>query len=90
MRDPSSGASRGFGFVTMEDDRIAERLITDVQVTMMGNRKVDIRTADPKPVGEKDRSKSSTVAPKSPESGGRERKRDKKKRDRKRKKERRN
>jgi hypothetical protein len=32
----------------MADDRIAEKLITDVQVTLIGQRRVDIRTADPK------------------------------------------
>jgi heterogeneous nuclear ribonucleoprotein A1/A3 len=30
VRDPNSKASRGFGFVTFRDDRVAERLITEV------------------------------------------------------------
>jgi RNA recognition motif-containing protein len=30
VRDPNSGASRGFGFITFRDDRVAERLITEV------------------------------------------------------------
>jgi heterogeneous nuclear ribonucleoprotein A1/A3 len=48
MKDVHTGASRGFGFITFYRDDIAERLITEVQVAQIGNRRVDIRTADPK------------------------------------------
>lgn len=48
MREPNTGASRGFGFITFFDEKIARRLITEIQVTNMNGRKVDIRTAEPK------------------------------------------
>ena len=32
----------------MGDERVAERLITEIQVAHIGSRRVDIRTADPK------------------------------------------
>eukprot|EP00347_Sterkiella_histriomuscorum_P000067 403377312 len=48
VREPTTGASRGFGFITYFDDRVSKRLITDIQVTNMNGRKVDIRTAEPK------------------------------------------
>lgn len=48
VREPNTGASRGFGFITYFDDKVAKKLITDIQVTTMNGRKVDIRTAEPK------------------------------------------
>ncbi len=48
MRDPNTGASRGFGFITFADEHVAEKLITEVQKLQIGSRRVDIRTADPK------------------------------------------
>jgi len=48
MRDQNTGASRGFGFITFGEEDVAEKLITEVQVTQIGCRQVDIRTADPK------------------------------------------
>ncbi|CDW71643.1 heterogeneous nuclear ribonucleoprotein [Stylonychia lemnae] len=48
VREQNTGASKGFGFITYFDDRIAKKLITEVQVSVMNGRKVDIRTAEPK------------------------------------------
>jgi RNA-binding protein Musashi len=30
MRDPNTGASRGFGFITFNEEHVAEKLITEV------------------------------------------------------------
>lgn len=38
MRDPNTGASRGFGFITFTDNKVAEKLITDVQKVHIGSR----------------------------------------------------
>lgn len=48
VRDPVTGNSRGFGFVTYTDESIARHLITDIKNTKINNRKVDLRNADPK------------------------------------------
>ena len=84
MRDTNTGASRGFGFITFFRDDIAERLITEVQVAQIGNRRVDIRSADPKqPDRQQTQQKSSASSQRgnnNPETG--DKKRDRKKRDR--------
>ena len=46
IRDPVSKSSRGFGFVRFYDDLIAQHLITEVQVTSIKGRRVDMRSAD--------------------------------------------
>lgn len=48
MKDPVTGMSRGFGFVTYYKDSIAKNLINEMQVTEINGRKVDLRNADPK------------------------------------------
>ncbi|TNV82114.1 hypothetical protein FGO68_gene16240 [Halteria grandinella] len=91
VRDPNSKASRGFGFVTFRDDKVASRLITEIQITQIGNRMVDIRTADPKGPQQqnskqddqrnRDRQRSRSRA----QSQAKDRRRDRKRRDRRRK-----
>ena len=46
IRDPVTKSSRGFGFVKFVDYKIAEKLITKIQVTFINGRRVDMRTAD--------------------------------------------
>lgn len=46
MRDPTSGQSRGFGFVTYVDASVAQRLINETIHTKIGGRKVDLRKAE--------------------------------------------
>ena len=41
-----SGSSRGFGFVRFKDEKIAIKLITEVQITNIKGRKADLRSAD--------------------------------------------
>lgn len=48
VRDPTTGKSKGFGFVTYYKDTIVKKLITEIQVTTINGRKVDMRTAEPK------------------------------------------
>lgn len=48
MKDANTGQSKGFGFVTFQAEAIAKKLITEVRVTTINGRKVDLRTADPK------------------------------------------
>ena len=46
IRDPISKSSRGFGFVKFYDESIALYLITQMQVTSIKGRRVDMRSAD--------------------------------------------
>ena len=46
VRDPTSGQSRGFGFVTYVDANVAQRLINETTHTKLGGRKVDLRKAE--------------------------------------------
>jgi len=46
IRDPLTKSSRGFGFVRYKDPEVARYLITQIQVTKLNNRKIDLRTAD--------------------------------------------
>lgn len=46
MRDPTSGQSRGFGFVTYVDASVAQRLINETIHTKISGRKVDLRKAE--------------------------------------------
>ena len=46
MRDPISGQSRGFGFVTYLDVNVAQKLINEMTHTKIGGRKVDLRKAE--------------------------------------------
>jgi RNA recognition motif-containing protein len=48
VKDANTGQSKGFGFVTFQSEAIAKKLITEVRVTTINGRKVDLRTADPK------------------------------------------
>lgn len=48
VRDPTTGKSKGFGFVTYYKDQIVKKLITEIQCTVINGRKVDMRTAEPK------------------------------------------
>jgi len=48
VRDPLTGSSRGFGFITYEDQNVARHLIEQVQHTQIAGRKVDLRNAEPK------------------------------------------
>lgn len=48
VRDANSGQSKGFGFVTFQQETTAKKLIQEVRVTTINGRKVDLRTADPK------------------------------------------
>lgn len=48
VRDPVSGSSRGFGFVTYIEENVARHLINEVSNTKINGRKVDLRNADPK------------------------------------------
>ena len=57
VRDANSGQSKGFGFVTFQQETTAKKLIQEVRVTTINGRKVDLRTADPK-----DSSKQTTTS----------------------------
>ena len=46
MRDPISGQSRGFGFVTYLDVNVAQKLINEMTHTKIAGRKVDLRKAE--------------------------------------------
>ena len=48
MKDPMSGLSRGFGFVTFYKDSVAKELIKDVKHTQINGKRVDLRNAEPK------------------------------------------
>ena len=48
MRDPVTGSSRGFGFVTYLDAGVARKLINETTHTKINGRKVDLRNAEPK------------------------------------------
>jgi RNA recognition motif-containing protein len=48
VKDANTGQSKGFGFVTFQSEAIAKKLITEIRVTTINGRKVDLRTADPK------------------------------------------
>ena len=41
-----SGSSRGFGFVTYVDERVAQKLINEIVHTRINGRQVDLRKAD--------------------------------------------
>ena len=46
IRCPITKSSRGFGFVRFHDEKVAYKLITQIQVTHINGRRVDMRTAD--------------------------------------------
>lgn len=47
MRDANNNQSRGFGFITFEDEKVANRLI-EQKVTHINGRKADIKPAEQK------------------------------------------
>jgi len=51
LNDIFTGNSRGFGFVTFEDENVAQNLIRNKQVTEINGRRVDIKKAEPKSGG---------------------------------------
>lgn len=48
LKDINTGQSRGFGFVTFQDEAVAQNLIKNVGTTNICGRKVDIKSAEPK------------------------------------------
>jgi len=48
LKDIYTGKSRGFGFVTFKDEKVAQNLIKNVTVTEINKRKIDIKKAEPK------------------------------------------
>jgi len=51
LKDIYTGQSRGFGFVTFKDEKVATNLVKKVTVTSINGRKVDIKKAEPKAGG---------------------------------------
>jgi RNA-binding protein Musashi len=47
LRDALTNASRGFGFITFEDPRIAKRCVISNNY-MINGKKVDVKRAEPK------------------------------------------
>lgn len=51
MQDHMSGRSRGFGFVTFEEDTSAERVFAAGQMHELGGKNVEVKPATPKGTG---------------------------------------
>lgn len=51
MLDHSSGRSRGFGFVTFENEEAVEKIISEGKMHDLGGKQVEIKKAEPKKPG---------------------------------------
>ncbi|MCD4737411.1 MAG: RNA-binding protein [Bacteroidales bacterium] len=48
ITDKFTGRSKGFGFVTMEDDDEAKKAIDELNTSKLGNREIVVNEAKPK------------------------------------------
>ena len=51
LKDVYTGQSRGFGFVTIKDEDVAQNLINNIMVVTINGRKADIKKAEVKQSG---------------------------------------